>query len=209
MLASFSDTVQHLRQQLASPLPGHDAHFTMAPRYRQDTTVASVRDKRCREAGVLALLYPVEETPYIILTARRAHLKQHAGQVSFPGGRREPGEDLQTTALREAEEEIGVPPTSVDVLGAMTPLFIPPSAFCVYPFLGALSHTPDLAPQDAEVADILHVPLAQLLDPATVQHEDRVLSNRNVNVPFFAIEGHKVWGATAMMLGELVALLRG
>lgn len=204
----YSAFVTVLAQRLRQPLPGQAAQFTMAPLRRQDPVMASVERKRCREAGVLVLLYPADDgTPHLVLTVRRADLRDHAGQVSFPGGQREGDETLESAALREAEEEVAfLPDARFVMLDALTPLYIPVSKFCVHPFVGAAAEAPRLFPADAEVAQILHVPLARLLDPDTRQSEPWQLHGHTVDVPFFAIEGHKVWGATAMMLAEFTAV---
>ncbi len=205
--ACFTDCLADLRHRLARPLPGRAAQFRMAPRYRQDAALADVRGKPCREAAVLALLHPMADgVPALVLTVRPPDLRHHGGQVAFPGGRREPGESLEATALREAHEEIGLPPEQVELLGALTPLYIPPSNFCVYPFVGAMAVPPVLYPADEEVAEILHVPLPLLQAADTRRVESWRLHGREVEVPFFALAGHKVWGATAMMLSELLAL---
>lgn len=181
----------------------------MAPAYRMDLDKARVTGKNCREAGVLALLFPLDDAPTLVLTVRRDHLPDHAGQISFPGGQREADETLEETALREAQEEVGLDPSHVEVLGALTPLYIQPSNFCVYPFVGAVPHAPTLRPTDAEVGKILRVPLAHLLRPETTVREEWSLRGMPVEVPYFGVEGYKVWGATAMMLSELLALFEG
>ncbi|NBC17521.1 MAG: NUDIX domain-containing protein [Bacteroidetes bacterium] len=206
---SFEACVDYLRQRLETSLPGTEAQLTMAPVYRQDPSMASIADKACREAGVLALVFPVEDTPHLLLTVRRPDLTDHAGQVSFPGGQREGTETLEEAALREAHEEVGLPPDAVRVLGALTPLYIPPSNFCVHPFVGAASDPPPLSPQDAEVATILRVPLAHLLAPTTRRVEPWTLRGETIDVPFYEVETQSVWGATAMMLAELLALFQG
>lgn len=202
----FDEAIAHLRTRLADPLPGRAAQFTMAPAPRRDASLATVEGKACREAGVLIPLFPYDGQPVLILTVRHGHLKQHAGQVSFPGGRREPDEDLVDTALREAHEEVDIRPETIEVLGSLTPLYIPPSNFCVYPFIGTAPDFPVLRLQDAEVSAILRVPLAYLLDPNTRTREAWTLRGKEMEVPFFALEGHKVWGATAMLLAEFAAL---
>lgn len=203
---SFSIYVSRLRNRLEAPLPGAKAQVTMAPAYRSDPSIMDVSGKDCREAGVLALLFPDDATPKIVLTVRRDHLPDHAGQISFPGGQRERGESLRTTALREAHEEVNLDPTRVEVLGALTPLYIPPSNYCVHPFVGVALEPPPLCPTDAEVGAILCVPLPHLLAPSTRTWEMWTLHGDEVDVPFFNVNGHKVWGATAMMLAELLEL---
>lgn len=205
---SFATFAEQLREQLHQPLPGIEAQAEMAVDYRKDPELARVDDKDCREAGVLMLLFPDDTTPTLVLTVRRDHLSDHAGQISFPGGQREAGEHLKETALREAHEEVNLHPDPVDLLGALTPLYIPPSNFCVHPFVGVVPHMPALRPTDEEVGRILRVPLPHLLDPSTVTTEEWTLHGQSVRVPFFEVEGYKVWGATAMMLAELLAVCR-
>lgn len=186
----------------------------MAPRYKSRMQATSVNGRDCREAGVLALLYPdvgnggEQLQPHIVLTVRREDLPDHAGQVSFPGGQREDGETLQETALREAHEEVDLDPSPVEILGALTPLFIPPSGFCVHPFVGVVRDVPTLRPTDREVGEILHVPLPHLLAPETRVVEPWTLHGLRVDVPYYDVRGHTVWGATAMMLSELLAVVR-
>lgn len=206
MDSSFATHIDRLRTRLDVPLPGAEAQLEMAPAYRTDASVVAVEDKDCREAGALALLHPVRKGLSIVLTVRRDHLPDHAGQISFPGGQRERAETLRETALREAHEEVALDLACVEMLGTLTPLYIPPSNFCVHPFVGVAPAPLDLHPADDEVGAILRVPIAHLLAPSTLQRETWTLNGQAVEVPFFAVHGHKVWGATAMMLAELLAL---
>lgn len=163
-----------------------------------------------RLGGVLVLLYCYQDELYFVLTRRRDDLNSHAGQVSFPGGQHENNETLPETAVREAHEEIGVEPASLTILGGLTPLYIPPSDFEVHPTVAWYTNgkRPTFTPNDSEVAEILEVPLRQLLDPAVRREEIWQIRRYNVLVPYFLINGHKVWGATAMMLSELVERLQ-
>ncbi len=203
---SFETHIAYLRRRLAEPLPGTAAQLSMAPIYRQDPSMVTIEGKPCREAGVLVLFFPLDDVPTLLLTLRQADLKEHAGQVSFPGGRREPDESLRETALREAHEEVGLDPERVEVLGTLTPLYIPPSNFCVHPFVAMTPVAPELRPQDDEVEAVLRIPLPLLLDPKTRRREPWILHGQTFEVPFLDVQGHKIWGATAMMLAELLTL---
>lgn len=163
-----------------------------------------------RVGAVLVLLYCRHNDIHLVLTKRREDLHAHAGQISFPGGRQEETETLLTTALRETEEEIGIPTTAVHSLGQLSTIFIPPSGFVVHPFVGWYQNggAPEFTPSEGEVAQIIEVPLKTLLDPETAVQEPWDFKGHEVMVPYFAIEDHKVWGATAIMLSEFIERLR-
>jgi 8-oxo-dGTP pyrophosphatase MutT (NUDIX family) len=205
--SSLSTLRSFLDRRLTEPLPGTEAQLEMAPAYRMEPEQAQVSGKHCREAAVLALVHPHEQGLAVLLTVRCGDLHDHAGQVSFPGGSREAGEAHRRTALREAQEETGLPPDAVTLHGALTPLFVPPTAFCVYPFVGTAATPVGFTPDPREVDRIVHAPLARLLDPEARCCEPWDLHGTTVMVPYFDIAGCTVWGATAMMLAELVAIL--
>lgn len=204
----FPDFCDRLRHVLQLPLPGATAQLGMAPSTRVVAEQFSVEGKDCREAAVLALLHPSPAGPSLVLTLRNADLPDHPGQISFPGGARDHEESLRETALREANEEVGVKADAVEILGELTPLFIPPSRYCVHPFVGRVDPLPTLVPHEHEVSAVLHVPLVHLLEANTRVTEEWVLRGQPVTVPFYRYESHKVWGATAMMLAELVEVVR-
>lgn len=205
---SFNALIDRLSTRLAQSLPGHDAHATMAPRLSARQEALSVDGRACREAGVLVLLLPHDDGPVLVLTVRHDELPDHGGQISFPGGQREGDETLTDTALREAREEVGLDPSSVRLLGALTPLYIPPSNFCVHPVVGAAAHDLPLRPTDREVDTILRAPLHRLLSPDARVVAPWTLQGQEVEVPYYDVDGHTVWGATAMMLAELLTILR-
>lgn len=165
---------------------------------------------RPRLGGIMVLLYPAAEELHLVLTRRRPDLAAHPGQISFPGGRNEAPETLQQTALRETEEEIGVPARAVQVLGTLTPIYIPPSDFEVFPFVGWVQNgkRPAFVPQPSEVAEIIELPVASFLAPAARAEAWWDLNGRRVLVPHFLVSGHTVWGGTAIMLSEFVERLR-
>jgi 8-oxo-dGTP pyrophosphatase MutT (NUDIX family) len=147
------------------------------------------------------------DEPYIVLTVRADTLRRHGGQVSLPGGVLEPGETFEQAALREAQEEVALPLDHVRVLGALTPLDIPVSGFRLHPIVAVSETRPTLAPIDGEVARILEVAVDELLDPQTVVSTTRERDGIALTVPAFHIAGHEIWGATAMVLAEFLALL--
>jgi 8-oxo-dGTP pyrophosphatase MutT (NUDIX family) len=172
-----------------------------------DQTFQEVGD-RCLKAGVLILLYAWEDRIFLALTRRTSRVAHHQAQISFPGGQMHNNESIVEAALREAREEIGIIPKSLRILGELTPLYIPPSNYCIYPVVAVAEGRPDFRPFPEEVEEVIEVPLDHLLDPDNIRREIWSVRGTDVSVPFFQFHGHKIWGATAMVLAELVELLR-
>ena len=206
---TFSAALERLHVAFSKPLPGASAHDGLAPRPRREWP-AGFNQARIRQAAGLLLMFPVGERPYIVLTVRAHTLGRHGGQVSLPGGVIEPGETFEQAALREAHEEIALPLEGVRVLGALTPLDIPVTGFRLHPIVAEVGARPRLAPSDAEVARILDVPLDELLEPSRFTTVDRVRDERSMTIPLFRVGpvgDDEIWGATAMVLAEFLALL--
>jgi 8-oxo-dGTP pyrophosphatase MutT (NUDIX family) len=162
-----------------------------------------------RESAALLLFYPDEGELWLPLTVRSTALPQHRGEVSLPGGATDPEDDGPvSTALRETCEEVGIAPQAIEVWGLLTPIYIPPSNFRLTPVVGFAASPIRLQPNPHEITDVFTVPLRHLLDSTTVVVEEWMLHGIQTQVPFFALHGHKVWGATALVLSELVARLR-
>jgi 8-oxo-dGTP pyrophosphatase MutT (NUDIX family) len=197
-----------LRQRLRKPLPGLAAQMQMAPRPRTPLD-PSVPPDRLRQAAALLLVYEQDGHWHIPLTVRGSALRQHTGQVSLPGGGIDPGETPEAAALREAYEEIGLMPDVVDVLGTLTPLPIAISGHLLHPVVGFARHRPQFVIAEHEVARLLEVPLS-VLQPHLVRWERRIRSQpplEPMDVPFFPVDDVQVWGATAMVLAEFIALV--
>ena len=209
MPTPYAPLVAALADRLRQPLPGHDAHATMAPfPARATVETLSVDRNDGRPAATLLLLYPdAEGAARLVLTVRQPGLRDHAGQVSLPGGSLEAGETPEDAARREAWEEVGVEAASVAVLGRLTPLYIPPSRFSVWPVVASVEVRPPFVTQEAEVAALLEVPVADLLNPARRRTAMRDAPLGQFDVPYFELGGHEVWGATAMMLAEFAAIV--
>lgn len=145
----------------------------------------------------------------LVLTLRNNELRGHSGQVSFPGGRQDPDDtSLVCTALRETFEEIGIRRDALRVIGGLPRLYIPTSHFDVFPFVACFDGVPEFRRNPAEVAHVFSFGLDELLQPGYKRVEQRRIRGVNVRVPYYAVQGHKVWGATAIMLSELECRLR-
>lgn len=162
---------------------------------------------RARPAAVVALLYPTPQGWRLPLTVRPTTLRGHAGQISLPGGVVEPGETSQTAALRELEEELGVARHCVRLLGRLSPLYVFVSEFQISPWVAAVAERPTFRPSPDEVSELLEIPLAHLLDPANRGVHRRRQRGIELTAPHFLWGRHRIWGATAMILSELVAAI--
>lgn len=193
---------------LKKPLPGFPAQMTMAPIPRPGTMAFPEKEESSIPAGVLVLFFPKSDAVALALTRRSDKLPIHQAQISFPGGRQEANESLEKTALREAEEELGIITRHCRILGTLTPLYIPPTNFCIHPTVAGMTHRPEFFPSEGEVAEVLEFPLSGLLDKSALRRERWTIRGAPVDVPFFSFQGHKIWGATAMVLAELNMVIR-
>jgi 8-oxo-dGTP pyrophosphatase MutT (NUDIX family) len=200
-LAALAD---RLALALAAPLPGEPIHDRLSPRLLDGRLPPRAAVER--PAAVLVLLFPVDGVPHVVLTVRGAGLPHHAAQVSLPGGRPAPGETPEDTAIREAVEEIGVDPAGLTIAGRLTPVHIGVSGFTVQPVVAIAGEAPHFVPNPGEVEAVVLVPLAALADATALRVGSRVRGGFEILAPYFAVGEQEVWGATAMILGELLAV---
>ncbi len=199
--------IKILKDQLSKSLPGNFVQYQMAPENRDLRT--SKNNNLPKKGSVLILLFPKEKKLYFLLTERADNLKFHSGQISFPGGTFEITDNtLLQTALRETYEETGLPVSERLVLGQLTPLYIPVSNFEVLPFVAFFPDKPKWKKNNREVKSLIEVNLTNFLNQEPLVKEEKTKDGRMIKIPFFQIENHKVWGATAMILNEFRAILK-
>lgn len=206
-MASFQE---HLSRILTGNLPGETAHLRMHPLNRKASSIAKAEAKDFRESAVAVILFEGQGEMQCVLIQRPTYIGNHSGQVSFPGGKREPeDENLEVTAMRECLEEIGVDLKEAISLGRLTPVFIPVSSFHVEPFLFLLSEPPVFIPDTREVEAVLTISLQELLLEENIQAMDMPVSAEMVlkDVPYFQLADKQIWGATAFILSELREIL--
>lgn len=206
------DLASRLRRAVAGPLDGwREVYESFTP---LDLTTGERRPRipetveGYRQAAVLMPVLSADGGARIVYTLRTDDLQDHAGQISFPGGSVEPGDESPlATALREAEEEIDLSPDLVEVVGGLEELYIPPSNFMVSPFVGLLSEGADLVLAPEEVEAIFSVSVEELMSPDSLRKVVWEREGRPHKVPVFAVAGHEIWGATAAMTAALLARL--
>jgi 8-oxo-dGTP pyrophosphatase MutT (NUDIX family) len=200
---------EKIKDRLKQTLPGPAAQIKMASTLRSTLRLPAQPNEHTRTSAVLILFYPVENIIHIPLMVRPVYKGVHSGQVSLPGGRREESDQtLAETALREANEEIGIIPRQVEILGALSELYVPASNFLVLPVVGATYQRPDFRPDPYEVDRLLEVPLDELQDVTRIGSKEIIVRDTiTIQAPYYDLQGHTVWGATAMIISELNAIL--
>lgn len=207
---SFKEFIDKIEFYNQKKLGGLDAQFEMAPKMRLKYNLEKIKANKPKRAAVLALLYPNKKNETTLLLTKRASYKgAHSAQISFPGGKLEENDkNLQDTAIREAFEEVGTKPSSIQIIRELTDVYIPPSNFLVTPFLSFTDKKPNFS-KNYEVEEIIEVLLSDVLNDACLSTVNLTTSYmKNIDVPCFKFESHIVWGATAMMLSEIKKLLK-
>lgn len=195
---------QNIKKALSQSLPGSTSHRRMLPVNRE--LVAGIDDQsRLKHSSVLLLLYPENNELHVCLIKRPAHMKHHAGQIALPGGRIEKGETALETALRETNEEIGILPAEIEILGTLSELYVQVSRFQIHPFVGWLSKKPEFNICENEVEKTISFPLKNMKN--ALEEVELTTITGTLKVPCFMFDGEIIWGATAMILSEFYDIL--
>ena len=201
--------IDYLKDRLAQHLPGQDAQIAMAPR---PVDGGKLRDMNppadVNQSSVLVLLFPNEDGELELTLTLRTNDIDHGGQISFPGGRADDQESSIETALREANEEIGIEPDEVAIIGTLSDLYVSNSKNLVTPVVGFMQARPKFTINPSEVEEVFAVELNSLLHKKNLTVEDWNLHTYTYKVPYWDVHRVPLWGATAMMLNELLELIR-
>jgi 8-oxo-dGTP pyrophosphatase MutT (NUDIX family) len=205
----FESFINKLTQRLQKPLPGIEAQLKLVPAYRAELLKMRRPDKQARQSAVMIMLFPEDGEVHTTFIQRNTYDGVHSGQIAFPGGRHEDTDpNLEYTALRETEEEVGVPKDLIKPIGTLTKIYILPSNFDVLPVVGYLDAKPDLVPDPFEVSGVFTVSLKHLVNPEACQLQLIKLDNgMQLEVPCYMANGYVIWGATSMILSEFIAVL--
>lgn len=195
---------------MSGPLPGLEAQLIMAGKKRLKFPFRNGVPSTARPSGVLILLYPFREDIYFVLMRRPDYTGVHSGQISLPGGKFEENDrDLIETAIREAKEEVGIEPSAVNIIGKLTPLYIPPSNYIVTPVVAWTQQRPEFIKDPREVDEIIEVSLNDFLNELNVQTKRiRLFMGLSANFPCYYVGENIIWGATAMILSEFRVILK-
>jgi len=202
-------TLEALKDKLDAPLPGISGQREMMPSYRNAVSLEDIAPLQPRKAGVIIHIFQGPQELEVLYMKRPAYDGTHSGQISFPGGELEEfDQDLMAAAFRECEEEVNLKPNEQEFFRAMSWLYIPPSNFYVEPFITLGTAAPNVELDPREVDRVFSIPLSKLIDGSLIQQTSIKTTYGTLVVPAYHWDGEIIWGATAMMTAELVALLR-
>ena len=203
-MKEFNRFIAKLEKQLRKPLPGKEAHLKMASKIRSNELEGNYNTSTAKQSSVLIFLSPFHDSFFTVLLKRNSYNGVHSGQISFPGGSYEKTDgNFTETALREANEEVGILPENVKVIGKLSDMYIPPSNFMVHPIVGFSVEIPHFIPDAFEVAELIEADLSAIFKDTDFKEMELEVRGHKIKTPYYDVNGHIVWGATAMMLSEL------
>ena len=211
MTTNFDYLYQHLSEIDKIQLPADTPNQDMSPPERRKLIEnIDFNQVKPKESAVMAVLFPVENETHVLFIERATYEGVHSGQIAFPGGKREPEDaDLYQTALRETNEEVGILPEQLQLVKTLTPVYVPPSNFMIHPFVSVHTQSLKVRLDEVEVHASLCISLADLMNPEHIKHIERQTSyGKYKDVPAYVINGKVIWGATAMIVEEMLNLLR-
>lgn len=205
----FQNCISFLEKRLKEPLPGKDAQFLMAPETRMTNEEYLKLFPEYKSSSVLILLFSSGERTNFVLIERMGGGGVHSGQIGLPGGKHESSDvTFANTALRETEEEIGINRNEIKLLGQLTDLFVPPSKFRVHPFVGFINFRPQFIPNEMEVKKIIEPDLETFLNDKIKFKKEFTTSYGKLPASYFKYEEYEIWGATAMIISEFIAMFK-
>lgn len=190
-------------------LPGVDAHLRLAPEIRLNDIKTGITPEHALESAVLIILYPSNQRLNTVVILRNEYDGAHSGQISLPGGKKEKSDiDFKHTALREAQEEIGINPSEMEIVGQLSRFYVRPSNFIIYPYIAYCARRPDFYPDQTEVQRIIEIDILNEINFSKIINKTITFKNNiQVNAPGFEVGGEFMWGATAMIFSELIQVL--
>ncbi|TKG88637.1 CoA pyrophosphatase [Puteibacter caeruleilacunae] len=201
------DFLLDLKQKLNGNLPGEKAHRLMLPPNRK-LTPNSTNNTTPKISAVLILLFPLNDKIHLCFIKRPSTMRNHAGQISFPGGKHDATDpSIEYTALREAKEEVGISPGDIQLIGQLSDLYIEVSNFLIYPIIGYIEHKPHFSVNEDEVSEFFTIPLADFSDKDNLKMHTVNTVTGPLEVPCFNINNEIIWGATAMIMAELITII--
>jgi 8-oxo-dGTP pyrophosphatase MutT (NUDIX family) len=204
----YSTLKKYLTETLKGELPGVESHSRMLPPGRRLKTIDD-EISLVKQSSVLILLFPYNNQLYTCLTRRPDSMKHHPGQISFPGGKVEDGDlSPEMTALREAHEEVGIDPAKIEILGCLSNLYVEVSRFFIHPFIGWVDQLPDFVVSSDEVEELILFPVSQFVSNELISEAEIQTVTGRLTVKYYPFNGSMIWGATAMILSELIEILK-
>ena len=201
-----------LKQKFQLPLPGLASHLKMAPKHRVQDLINKNDDARnAQKSAVLILFFQESNELKMIVIRRSSYVGIHSGQIAFPGGRFEVEDiDVQTTALREIEEEIGILREDIEIIGRLSDIYVPPSNFLISVFAGYLNEKPIYKMQEREVDEVIEIPVTEFFKPDVIKQKDFYVNSIKAasNASYFDVSNAEIWGASAMVISELLDILK-